>query len=405
MSEATLRRTLEHLGRLVAFDTRNPPRAIAGDAGLFAYLRDMLQRSGLACDTVDLGDGCVYLLAVRGAPQVLFNVHVDTVPADPGWTADPHVLRVADGRAIGLGACDIKGAAACLLSVLETTTGPAAVLFSSDEEAGSSRCIREFLARSDLSPRTSDLSSGPADAPFTDLSTRTSDLSPRTSAPRHPTFRSVVVGEPTRCRAVLEHRGIGTATAAFSGTGGHASAARALRDSAVHEAVRWASLALARAGESEAAGSAGPLRGLRLNLGAVEGGLKANMIASAAAVRFGVRPPPELPPAAALAELFALAPDPERVRFTPGFLAPPLPAGGPGRLAEARAAAAALAERLGLPPGDPVDFWTEAALFSAAGCNVLVYGPGSIEQAHTAGEYVPLADLVEAATRYRAILS
>ena len=101
----------------------------------------------------------------------------------------------------------------------------------------------------------------------------------------------------------------------------------------------------------------------------------------------------------------ALAPDPARVRFTPGFLAPPLPAGGPGRLADARAAATALAARLGLPPGDPVDFWTEAALFSAAGRDVLVYGPGSIDQAHTAGEYVPLADLVEAATRYRAILS
>ncbi|MDC0723095.1 acetylornithine deacetylase [Nannocystis bainbridge] len=384
MTEATLRRTLEHLTRLVAFDTRNPPRAIAGDAGLFAYLRDMLQGSGLTCDTVDLGDGCVYLLAVRGAPQVLFNVHVDTVPADPGWTADPHRLRIEGDLAVGLGACDIKGAAACLLSVLEATTGPAAVLFSSDEEAGSSRCIREFLTRSDLSPRTSDMSSGTAS---------------------HPTFRSVVVAEPTRCRAVLEHRGIGTATAVFSGIGGHASAARALRDSAVHEAVRWASLALARAGASETAGAAGSLRGLRLNLGAVEGGLKANMIASAATVRFGVRPPPELPPELALAELFALAPDPARVRFTPGFLAPPLPAGGPARLTAARQAASALAARLGLPPGDPVDFWTEAALFSAAGCDVLVYGPGSIEQAHTAGEYVPLADLVEAATRYRAILS
>ncbi|MBZ5710425.1 acetylornithine deacetylase [Nannocystis pusilla] len=383
MTEATLRRTLEHLERLVAFDTRNPPRAIAGDAGLFAYLRDMLQGTGLRCDTVDLGDGCVYLLAVRGAPQVLFNVHVDTVPADPGWTADPHRLRVEDDRAIGLGACDIKGAAACLLSVLETTQGPAAVLFSSDEEAGSSRCVREFLARSDLSAQTADMSSGTS----------------------HPPLRSVVVAEPTRCRAVLEHRGIGTATALFTGTGGHASAARALRDSAVHEAVRWASLALARAGESEADAAAGPLRGLRLNLGAVEGGLKANMIASAATVRFGVRPPPELPPEFALAELYALAPDPARVRFTPGFLAPPLPAGGPARLADARAAASALAARLGLPPGDPVDFWTEAALFSAAGRDVLVYGPGSIDQAHTAGEYVPLADLVEAATRYRAILS
>jgi acetylornithine deacetylase len=375
MTEPTLRRTLEHLERLVAFDTRNPPRAIAGDHGLFAYCRDMLQRSGLTCEIVDLGDGCVYLLAVRGAPQVLFNVHVDTVPADPGWTVDPHRLHVDRDRAVGLGACDIKGAAACLLAVLEDTAGPAAVLFSSDEEAGSSRCVREFLARSGLSSGTAS----------------------------HPTFRAVVVAEPTRCRAVLEHRGIGTATAVFHGVGGHASAARALHDSAVHEAVRWAGLALARAAASEAA--PGRLPGLRLNLGAIEGGLKANMIASAATVRFGVRPPPELVPEAALAELFALAPDPARVRFTPGFLAPPLPAGGPERLADARAAAAALAERLGLPLGDPVDFWTEAALFSAAGCDTLVYGPGSIEQAHTAGEYVPLTDLVEAAARYRAHLS
>src|SRR5690606_17944907 len=57
MTEPTLRRTLEHLERLVAFDTRNPPRAIAGDHGLFAYCRDMLQRSGLTCEIVDLGDG------------------------------------------------------------------------------------------------------------------------------------------------------------------------------------------------------------------------------------------------------------------------------------------------------------------------------------------------------------
>lgn len=371
MTDTDLAHTLAHLGRLVAFDTRNPPRAIASDAGLFAYLRDMLQQAGLRCEIVDLGDGCIYLHAVRGRPRVLFNVHVDTVPADPGWTSDPHRLHVTDDRAIGLGACDIKGAAACLLAVLAETTGPAAVLFSSDEEAGSSRCIREFLAREDLSQETS--------------------------------YPDVVVAEPTRCRAVLEHRGIGTATALFSGTGGHASAARALHDSAVHEAVRWASLALARAAASEA--EPGPLPGLRLNLGAIDGGLKANMIASATTVRFGVRPPPELPPEVALAELFALAPDPSRVRFTPGFLAPPLPAGGREQLARARADAQALAARLGLPPGDPVDFWTEAALFSAAGRVTLVYGPGSIDQAHTAGEYVPLADLAEAAARYRAILS
>lgn len=410
-----LPRILDHLSRLIACDSRNPPRAIAGDGDLFAYLRDTLERAGLHSAVVDLGDGCVYLLAVRGAPRLLFNVHVDTVPADPGWTVDPHRLHVDRDRAVGLGACDIKGAAACLLTALEDTTGPAAVLFSSDEEAGSSRCVREFLARHPLSrgPSSGDLSPGTSSDSGTTLSRAPSpdNLSPGPSSPTPDLFQgpssfpAVVVAEPTGCRAVLEHRGIGTATAHFAGTAGHASAARALRDSAIHEAVRWASRALARAEASETPAPPGALTGLRLNLGAIEGGLKANMIASGALVRFGVRPPPELPPERALAELFALAPDPARVRFTPGFLAPPLPAGGPEALPAARAAAAALARDLHLPLGDPVDFWTEAALFSAAGCTTLVYGPGSIEQAHTAGEYVRLADLVEAHARYRAILS
>jgi len=359
-----LARTLAHLGRLVGFDTRNPPRAI-DSAGIFAYLRDQLTPFGLHCDTVDLGDGCVYLLAIRGAPQLLINVHVDTVPTDPAWQADPHQLVVTDERAIGLGACDIKGAAACLLTALEHTTGPAALLFSSDEEAGSSRCIRNFLV--------------------------------------HHRFPHVLVAEPTQCAAVLEHRGIGTATIDFTGIGGHASAARALRDSAVHEAVRWSARALDHASANIERGD-GPLRGLRLNLGSIEGGLKANMIAATARIRLGLRPPPELPPGAALAELVALT-DPTRSQFTPGFLAPPLPASGPAALTHARTQARQLAESLSLPIAAPVDFWTEAALFSESGATALVYGPGDIAQAHTAGEWVRLSELIKATDAYHRILA
>lgn len=34
--------TLEHLEQLVSFDTRNPPRAIAAEGGIFDYLRAQL---------------------------------------------------------------------------------------------------------------------------------------------------------------------------------------------------------------------------------------------------------------------------------------------------------------------------------------------------------------------------
>src|SRR4249920_496048 len=113
---------LRHLQALVSFDTRNPPRAI-GTGGIFDYLRANL--SGFQITLTDHGAGAVSLLAVRGAPKRVFNVHLDTVPDSPQWTADPLKLRVTSDRAIGLGACDIKGAAACLLAAAEVARGDA----------------------------------------------------------------------------------------------------------------------------------------------------------------------------------------------------------------------------------------------------------------------------------------
>ena len=89
---------LEHLEALVGFDTRNPPRLI-GTGGIFDYLQAQLP--GFRCTVTDHGDGAVSLLAVRGTPTRVFNVHLDTVPSSEAWSADPLTLRVADGRAIG----------------------------------------------------------------------------------------------------------------------------------------------------------------------------------------------------------------------------------------------------------------------------------------------------------------
>jgi acetylornithine deacetylase len=353
------------LERLVAFDTRNPPRAI-DRGGIFACLIEALGPA-FSCSIEDLGDGCLSLFAMRGAPRRLFNVHVDTVPADAEWKTDPHRLIVEDDRAIGLGAADIKGAAACLVVAARQTAGDLALLFSSDEEAGSSRCVKDFLDR-------------------------------------HPAWDGAIIGEPTSCRAVLEHRGIATCSATFQGTAGHGSAARALTDSAIHEAVRWSARALSFAEQSEKTRYKS-LAGIRLNLGVLTGGTKANMIASSATLRFGARPLPHQTPESLLAALTGLAERGDRVAWQPGFLAPPLPAPLAGRDTAARVdEASALAAALGIDVAPPVDFWTEAALFSQRGIPSIVYGPGDIAQAHTAGEWVPLADLARAVADYRRIL-
>ncbi len=343
--------TLKHLRALVAFDTRNPPRAI-DTGGIFAYLRDQL--AGFACETVDHGAGAVSLHAVRGKPKRLFNVHLDTVPDSPHWSASPFALRVDGERAVGLGVCDIKGAAAALLTAASSSDGDAAFLFTSDEEANDARCIFAFLAK------------------------------------KH-AYESVIVAEPTRCEAVLAHRGISSVSLRFAGRAGHASSASATADSAVHQAMRWGARALAFA-EEQAHARFGGLTGLRLNIGRIEGGIKANVIAPSAEVRFGFRPLPSMDTGALLATLQAFA-DPAPAAFAETFRGPSLPAGEVADAENRRLAARDVADALGIPIGNAVDFWTEASLFSQAGYTTFVFGPGDIAEAHAADEFVALAQL------------
>ena len=86
------------------------------------------------------------------------------------------------------------------------------------------------------------------------------------------------------------------------------------------------------------------------------------------------------------------------------FRGPSLPSGDVARAEERRLAARDLADELGLPIGNAVDFWTEASLFSAAGLTAFVYGPGDIAQAHTADEWVSLEQLQQYADSVARIL-
>lgn len=354
--------TLQHLRTLVAHDTRNPPRAI-GTGGIFDYLRAQLPRFTLTL--TDHGAGAVSLLAVRGRPRLLFNVHLDTVPDSPHWSASPFELRVDGERAIGLGACDIKGAAAALLAAAARTDGDCAFLFSSDEEGNDARCIPAFLRQ------------------------------------RHD-FDGIVVAEPTRAEAVLAHRGIASVRVRFEGRAGHASAEQHLANSALHQTVRWGARALDVV-DAEAHQRFGGLTGLRFNIGRIEGGIKANVIAPEAELRFGFRPLPSMDTDALLARFRACA-EPAPATFEETFRGPPLPAGDIAGAEARRLAARDLADALDLPIGNAVDFWTEASLFSAAGHTALVYGPGDIAQAHSADEWVALEQLqTYAANVYRII--
>lgn len=345
-------RVLNHLKALVECDTQNPPRAMHADDAIFVYCAQVLRAAGCDVQITDLGNGCVNLLATRGSTNLVFNCHLDTVPADPAWTQDPFKLTHDATNAIGLGACDIKGAAACLLSAAEQTDAPLAILLSSDEEAGDSTCIKHFLKH-------------------------------------NPSYDTAIVCEPTDTHAVTKHRGIQTYELHFDGLATHSSQPTANDDNALHHAAIWAARAI------EYAHTTLP-DNLRFNIGIINGGVKTNIAASAATVRFGIRQHASTDLPATKAHLLSLLPDPDRAKLIECFNAPPLDAGPAGD---------ALIECFKLTPARPVDFWTEAALFSAAGLTAIVLGPGNISQAHTPDESVPIEDLIKATEIYTHIIN
>ena len=351
---------LDNLEALVACDTQNPPRQIEAGSPVFQYCTQQLDE-GFDVRTWDHGDGHVSWLAIKGKPTVLFNVHLDTVPVGEGWSADPHTLAVRDGRAYGRGSCDIKGAAACLLALANSGAENLALLFTSDEEGAGGCCVAEFLEKEQVRQ-----------------------------------FRQVVVAEPTGCHAVLGHRGFLSVKTRFHGTPGHSSEARALSGNANHQMALWAAGAV-QVARRRKRDETDP--GTCLNMGIVEGGTKSNVIAGTAFVHWSARLQPGQSNADFLNEIKACAVDEASVEWEVPFCGEPLPAAG-----QTDESARRFCRVNGLPEGDPVDFWTEASLFSAAGFPAIVLGPGDIAQAHAADEWVALEQLESAYQLYSQVV-
>ena len=129
------------------------------------------------------------------------------------------------------------------------------------------------------------------------------------------------------------------------------------------------------------------------------------MVAPSCEARFNFRPLPSMDSDALHAAFRGFARTESLEAYEETFRGPSLPAGDIAQAEERRLAARDLADELGLPIGNAVDFWTEASLFSAAGYTALVYGPGDIAQAHTADEWVSLSQLDDVASTYLRIMA
>jgi len=352
----------ERLAELVSFDTQNPD---GEERPLVHRLAGELAALGArTVDEVGVGDHAyVYARFGEEPPRVLVNAHVDTVPANSGYTSPPHLLVQRGDRLHGLGAADTKGAIAAVLEALaeRPPTRPVGVLFSGDEERAGS-CIDVFLA--------SEAAAG---------------------------LERAIVCEPTGCRVGTRHRGIGAATVSLGGPGGHSSLVDGLTNPMA--VLARAAVALDEMGRAHLGRGPAGFPGINLNVAALDGGIAFNVIPTRATLSFSLRPAPGVK----IDDLFAdaetrvrAATAPHAVEWTLVKASPPFATRDLG----------AFAPFFGDRLRDAVDlgFWTEAARFSEQGIDAVVFGPGEVGQAHAADEFVTLGDLETARDTFAAVL-
>ena len=355
-------RIISWLERLVAFDTRN---GTGDEVGCVQWLETQLSQFSpdrLVSNTVPRSRGksdSAYVLATWGQPQMLLNVHIDTVPSGEGWDSDPHTLRKEGPRYIGLGTCDIKGAAACILAGLEVTTPKdVAILFSGDEEHGS-----EVMP---VAIKDNNLGAIP----------------------------NAIVCEPTYCTMGARHRGMLAMSVSFDGPGGHSSLSD-ITTAPLQKVSRYAA-AMSDYGDSFKDVGEAAYKGICLNIGQITCDGSYNVIPTMAALKFSLRPPPGDNVEAHLERardiLMDMYPDAELDVIAK---LQPFASHSPEILSKVCS---------GLSPID-LPFWTEAALLSEAGVNAVVFGPGHVDQAHKPNEFVETSQLLTAAKVYQAALA
>ena len=299
-----------------------------------------------------------YVYARFGAPKLVVNAHLDTVPPNADWTSDPFVPKLEGGKLYALGASDTKGAAAAILSALEETTPrDTGILFSGDEEF-SSVAIRAFLA-------------GPH---------------------RHGVERAIVC-EPTNLTVGTRHRGFVAFHVTVTSPGGHSSRADDI-PSPIGTLARVA-VALDEWGQQHRSSGPPGFLGMCMNLAKLDGGIAFNVIPAQVKLVVSFRPPPGADTKLLCAELEALAKKvaPEAVvRFE--RVNPPFATRDPSSFAI-----------IGDAAKSPVDlaFWTEASLLVESGIDAVVMGTGDIAQAHAPNEWVTVDELHRARDLFRAI--
>lgn len=106
----------EILKQLVSIDTTNPP---GNEAELAAWIAEYLETYGFSVEQPECGKNRKSILAKLSfgeGPKLVFNGHLDVVPAGDGWETQPFLPVIRGTRMYGRGTADMKGGVAAMIA-------------------------------------------------------------------------------------------------------------------------------------------------------------------------------------------------------------------------------------------------------------------------------------------------
>lgn len=367
--------TINRLSRLIAFDTTSRHSNLALIHDCADYLESLGLKPWLS-HNADQSKANLFatIAAANGSTEggLILSGHTDVVPTNgQTWQSDPYRADIREGRLYGRGSADMKGFIAAVLAaapamVQAELKRPLHIALSYDEEIG---CLG---------------------APV-----MIAELQKRGLTPEH-----CIVGEPTSMRMVVAHKGIHTFRCAVHGKAAHSS----LTPQGVN-AIEYAAKLIVfineLAGRLKARYDTDPDYDVpfsTLSVNTIAGGIAGNIVPQLCEFEFDYRNLPHMSPADITAPIEAhirevLQPQMQavdaacRIDMRHGENVPAMPEAEAALLHDLITQLVEDSSRL------KVAYATEGGQFQQAGIATVICGPGNIEQAHKADEFVELSQL------------
>ena len=373
--------SIDWLTRLIAFDTVSRHSNLALIDDVKAYCEQLGLTVDLTFnDAKNKANLFVTVPAGKDADEInhglVLSGHTDVVPVDgQDWTSEPFTATIRGDKLYGRGACDMKGFIACALTLLPQAVKlsnagqlrrPLYLALSFDEEVG---CLGAPLLLADLKAR---------------------GITPD----------YCIVGEPTNMAMVVAHKGIAVYRCRVHGKSAHSS----LTAQGVN-AISYASRLIGYVDElAQEISHRSDNDGLfdvpysTLSIGTIQGGTATNIVPNLCEFTFDYRNLPHMtqddilaPIAAKVAELSTQMQARAADTGIELLQEESVPAMTDNDSAELQALIIALT---GDDTRHKVAYATEGGQFTNSGIPTIICGPGSIEQAHKADEYVALSEMV-----------